>query len=217
MQYVSIAYEDRFVEVQPNEGDPLYLLGTSGHGFGAPTIFERTDLGNNKITLRLLPDESGQYWGDKPAGTHGNVTADPQPLPPFVGDYAAGTLRIIWQESPGEEQTFTEIWLPDDTIGLQTNRGTFVTAEGDGNGSPLAISRRELGPWEKFNYLQPPQELLPKPPDPAEGGIEGVGWHPHERGGIRPRQHPRPDLPSAQPVTPNRSALRVGPSGDAAG
>jgi hypothetical protein len=100
MQYVSIAYKDRFVEVQPNEGDPLYLLGTSGHGFGAPTIFERTDLGNNKITLRLLPDESGQYWGDKPAGTHGYVTADPQPLPPFVGDYAAKSRPERNRRSP---------------------------------------------------------------------------------------------------------------------
>jgi hypothetical protein len=167
MQYVSIAYKDRFVEV-----------------LRAHRSREQQD--HTPPSTRRIGPVLGRQTSRHPRLCHN----DPQPLPPFVGDYAAGTLRIIWQESPGEEQTFTEIWLPDDTIGLQTNRGTFVTAEGDGNGSPLAISRRELGPGEKFNYLQPPQELLPKPPDPAEGAIEGVGGirmnvEGHDRDNIR--------------------------------
>jgi hypothetical protein len=179
MKYVSITYKDRFVEVQT--GEPLYLLGSSGQGFGAPTIFERTELGDNKVAFRLLPDETGQYWGQKPAGSHGYITADPTPMNILVGDdYLAGIVRIIWQETPGEQQQFTEIWLPDDCIALQTNTGHFVTAEADGNGSPLAINRIELGPWEKFNYTQPPPELLPQEPSRAEdaiGGVKGVRIH----------------------------------------
>ena len=73
----------------------------------------------------------------------------------------------------GPEQTFLEVWLPDDRVALQCYTGGFVSAStADGFGVPRYAG--VIGDGEKFYYEKPPDELLPKKQEevarPAESG-----------------------------------------------
>lgn len=139
MRYVAITYRGQyFLASSGLLGE--WTVSVRGTGVGEGTIFERLELGDNQVAFRTL------------GGRHLTAITHQAPSP--------GALRAELGEI-GPAQTFLEVWLPDDRIGLRTYLGTFVCAEENGKGD-LVINRRELGEWEKFFYVKPPDELLPK-------------------------------------------------------
>jgi hypothetical protein len=212
MRYITLGYKDRIVEPKYWEapqsvfdyleslaesvaesvgslGRPTTVVGTAvprlcsaGTGISRRNIFERVRFDDDRVAFRTL-EENTNY------GTHEYVQADP----------GSGALWVLPMHGPGDWETFREIELGDDHIALETWHKTFVTAEGDGDGSPLAIDRDEIGEWQRFMYLVPPQELLPEAePDPpiahrATGGVEHAqthvsGTHANPVGGVQGAQ-----------------------------
>lgn len=141
MRYVTITYRGQYFIVRRDRG--VLQVRVDGTGIGSDTIFKRIELGDNTVAFRTL---AGGY-----------LTAVP-PEPPLSYDYA--WLGVAFDEV-GPAQTFLEVWLPNDRVGLRTNLGTFVCAENDGKGG-LVVNRSEMGEWEKFFYVKPPDELLPR-------------------------------------------------------
>lgn len=140
MRYVAITYRGHYFMVVQDG-----YVSIQGTGVGPDTIFERIELGDDQVAFRTLD------------GRH---------LTAFTHDiHPAGALRVDAGER-GPAQTFLEVWLPDDRIGLRTHLGTFICAEG--NGDSLVINRRQLGEWEKFFYQKPPDELVPKQKERAD-------------------------------------------------
>ena len=211
MRYITLGYKDRIVEPMYWEapqsvfdylesvaesvaesvgsmGRPTTVVGTavprlcsSGTGIGTRNIFERVQFDDGRVAFRTLLENSN-------FGLHEYVQAD----------LGSGALWVLPMETPGDWETFREIELGDH-IALETWHGTFVTAEGDGDGSPLAIDRDEIGEWQRFMYLVPPQELLPaaepEPPiaDRVTGGVEDArthvsGTHTNPVGGVQGAQ-----------------------------
>jgi hypothetical protein len=158
MRYIALGYKDKVVDFDlwhPLEGRQVgrvvKRLRSSGTGIGRSNIFERVELGDGRVALRSLL-ENPDY------GLHEYVQAD----------HSVGVLWMLPMQAPGEWETFREIELGEHHIALETWQGRFVTAEGDGNGSPLVIDRDKIGAWQRFQYLVPPQELLPAAePEPS--------------------------------------------------
>jgi hypothetical protein len=133
MKYVCLMIGGYYVR----SADPLGRMDVTAAGPGDPTIFRRTELGSNQVTLQLVA-----------TGTFLNA---------YGGEVA---LR---PESP--ESVWTEVWWPNDQISLRSVERLFLCAE-RGGGNRLVADREAAGAWEKFYYEQPPAELLPAEPAP---------------------------------------------------
>jgi hypothetical protein len=112
-------------------------LDVQGAGPGDSTIFRRTELGNDQVTLQLVA--TGAFLN------------------------ARGGAAELGAEGP--ESTWTEAWWPNDQISLRSSFRLFLCAE-RGGGNQLVANRDAAGAWEKFFYAQPPVELLPAEPAP---------------------------------------------------
>jgi hypothetical protein len=160
-----------------NLGQPVTVVGTgsrllcsSGTGIGRANIFERVELSDGGVAFR------------------GNVVNPNYGLYEYVRA-DQGALWLLPMEAPGAWETFCEIELDDTHIALETSEGLFVTAEGDGDGSPLAIDRDVIGEWQRFHYLSPPHELLPeksREPTLGEQVLTPVKQVPTQVSGIPP-------------------------------
>lgn len=193
MRYVVLAYRDRVIEpkvVGRDAKSALEHLGdffedlvtvdqpeattddrrlpmcSSGTGIGRHSVLERIELGDGQVSLR--------YARPTPTGKYAYLSADHEWLgfDPGVHRLGVGTAGGVFMravESPGETEVFREIRSgADETFALRTHRELFVTAEGDGNGSPLSINRDEIGKWQLFHYRVPPEEFLPEvAPEPT--------------------------------------------------
>jgi hypothetical protein len=149
MKYVAISIHGSYLGLA--SGGPtadvgfdaaLGLLRADGTGIGDPSIFERVEHGDARISLRMLDRTVVALSGDRLARSDDAATAE----------------------------VFTEVWWPDDRISLRASNGMFVCAEG-GGGREIVVNRPEAGEWEKFYYEQVPAELLPAE-EPADTGIE---------------------------------------------
>ena len=165
MNYVSLGYRSSHVHAShwariPDDGGLKYVadhrprLHTGGTGL--QEVYEVVDLGDDRVAFKVVV--AGR---DVPLNSF--LTVDPDAGSDTLN---GGAVRFAELPAPGERETFLQIWLPDDRIALRTCLGTYVTAEHDGDGSPLVVDRSELGDWQKFWYLVPPPELLPDEPTP---------------------------------------------------
>ena len=171
MRYVAFGYKDRIVEVKrgPIPGStydssglkmfPGTSLWSSGTGIGRGNVFERIELGDDRVAFKtIVPNpDTGQY--EYIQADHDAVVVGAENL--GVAGMPTGLLRVLPMDSPGDWETFREIWLDETYVALETWRQLFVTAEGDGDGSALTINRDVIGEWQRFFYLVPPEGLLP--------------------------------------------------------
>lgn len=188
MQYIVLRYKDRYIEPRaqpvknlgeqlgealektvgldaPVAGDDSIPLSTSGTGVGRHSVLERIDLGDGRVAFKTL--------GQNDFGQHAYISADHDwlgwdPGVRALGGYrTAGGLFFRAMDEPGPAETFREI-AQGDQYALETYKQLFVTAEGDGNGSPLSINRDAIGEWQRFYYEVPPPEFLPaEVPEPT--------------------------------------------------
>jgi hypothetical protein len=158
MRYIALTYKDKWIVAGTSLYGQVQLLTV---GTGLRDIYERVELGDDRVALRLVSQGA-------PAAVGSLVTAigPSQQGHPGMLTLAAGEI--------GEPQTFQEVWLPDDTIALRTHLGTYVCAENDGAAGPIVTNRTALGEWERFNYVVPPQELLPREEPPATHAVGSV-------------------------------------------
>jgi hypothetical protein len=182
MRYVVLSYRDRVVEPTVRFRGPewetpvatgvtvdqalertdefLLVLGSSGTGISRHSVLERIEIGDGRVSLR--------YARPTPGGTYAYVSADhewvgPDPNVRRLGVAVAGRVFMKPMEAPGEAEVFLEIpFGADHTFALETYKELFVTAEGGGKGAPLTINRNEIGEWQLFHYLAPPEGFLPK-------------------------------------------------------
>jgi hypothetical protein len=136
MRYVCIVIHGNYLRLATSGvGDFIHgpSLHADGTGIGDESIFERVEVGENRIALRSL---LGGYLQAHPDGI------------------------VLVNPAVGEWETFTEVRWPDDRISLKTAHGTFVCAE-SGGGGQVVTNRVTAGDWEKFFYEVPPAELLP--------------------------------------------------------
>lgn len=188
MRYVVLAYKDEIIDVKrgPRPADPGETQGglkvfpgsslwSSGTGIGRGNIFERVELGDDRVAFKSIVTNAD-------TGQHEYIQADHDTDLPYLEDHGVpglptGLLRVLPMEAPGEWETFREIWIDDTFFALETWRQFFVTAEGDGGGL-LTINRDVIGEWQRFHYRVPPEGLLPvEPPEPtvaeqASGTVE---------------------------------------------
>ncbi len=134
MEYVCLTIGGFYVQVS---FFPHPILNVQGAGPGDPTIFRRTELGENRVTLQLVASGAFLNAYDGRAG---------------LGERGEGS---IW----------TEVWWPTDQISLRSLHRLFLCAE-RGGGNALVANRANAAAWEKFYYEKPPVELLPPPPPP---------------------------------------------------
>lgn len=139
MEFICITVKGFYVRGTTNMyGFPV--LDARGHGPGDTTIFRRTELGGDEVTLALLDGR-------------------------FVAAQADGAVVLGPERA---ESRLTEVRWPDDRYSLRSTAGLFLCAERAG-GSDVVADRPEAGPWEKFFYEPPPPELLPQPTEPERG------------------------------------------------
>lgn len=148
MEYVCLTIGGFYVQVSYF---PLPTLNVQGAGPGDPTIFRRTELGENRVTLQLV--SSGAFLNAH-EGSAG------------LGDQ-------------GEQSVWTEVWWPTDQISLRSVHRLFLCAE-RGGGNTLVADRANAAAWEKFFYEKPPAELLPPPP-PADTAGNTLGKRKRKR------------------------------------
>lgn len=145
-------------------GDVFQLLCTNGTGIGQRNAFQVVELDGGWMQLpTLLP------W-DAPDGYRAYLSCHGG----RVG------IRHVPRDAPGPDDTFQLVSLTDDdsVFAIRTSQNTFLTTERDGNGSPLACNRTEIGEWERFTFLPVPDELVPPEEAPVNIGEQlrtGVG------------------------------------------
>lgn len=139
----------------PRPGELFQLLCTNGTGIGRRNAFEVVELGDNRIRLRAM-----EAWG-APDGQQSYLSQDD----PAV---AAGRIGLRHVATPEDRETFRFVPLVDDesVFALETCFGKFVTAERDGDGSPLTANRDVIGEWQRFMFLVVPDALVPQPEPP---------------------------------------------------
>ena len=131
-------------------GNIFQLLCTNGTGVGQRNAFKVEELDDGWMHLpSLLP------W-DAPDGYRTYLSCH---------DGRVG-IRYVPDDAPGPDETFQLVSLSDDDaiFAIRTSQNTFLTAEHDGNGSPLACDRTTIGEWERFMFVQVPKELVPEEP-----------------------------------------------------
>jgi hypothetical protein len=162
------------------------MLCTAGTGIGERNSFEIRELGTDDrgrqvVALRVLAPFQA------PAGTSTWVRTYPP-----TGNLPGGRLMLGYSPDPTEADTYRIHWLNDDrsVFALRTFQGRYVTAEQDGNGSPLVVDRDVIGEWQRFMFLEIPEGLAPLPParpneqdksdsiaDRVRGSVRDAGPH----------------------------------------
>lgn len=183
--YAALGYKDRYCDLAPGDptagegsfwdaiplpgkpvtthgtaplqfGDVFQLLCTNGTGIGQRNAFQVVELDDGWMHLpTLLP------W-DAPDGYRAFLSCH---------DGRVG-IRHVPEDAPGPDETFQLVSLADDDsiFAVRTSQNTFLTAEHDGNGSPLACDRTTIGEWERFMFLAVPDELVPPEEPPVDIG-----------------------------------------------
>ena len=144
MGQVALTLDGRYLRLS-DDGQPRRLhLGTSS--LDADTVFERSDLGHGRVTLRT---SDGRFLAVRP---------DPGP-----------TYAVYPQAELTPEAAFEEILWPDGRVSLKSCHLTYVGADTFGR---VTANRTEAGLLERFVLV--PLPTVPAQRRPPQGPLTVV-------------------------------------------